>query len=539
MPSRWYRSSKLAVWALFAFAGCSVLARCLYQVIAHGWVWSGAFGYTADGMQYLGFVREASRHLLIGNPFATEVGTRVFLHPMLGLSGGLAWLGLPIPYAFALWMPVGVISVVWGATRAVESAIPASESGPRIVALILGLGYAFRPDQLGHIPLGLKERLSFSVAEGDAWPMRLLFGWPLGAVSTGLLAVVLAGYWTKRTGPTRSGTPWLLCIGAFLCSWIQPWPGLTLIAAVVAAELVSRIPGVLSNGVPRPTGWRTPALLLASATCPLIYYALLDRLESGWALSGVQLVALTHGTPWWALWLPLAPLLLLAPLAWRTTTRDFRLVMLTTWSLAGLLGGTLILESELGNVPQHMLRGLSIPLATLSVIGVAHATRSWPGASRVAISGITLLALVVIPGTMRLGTELSDTMNPVNQRFIAPGEAEAFKAISNSQRAGGVLAPGPLGAMVPWRTGRVPWVGHRNLTPDYNLRSSQQSAYVNGFGLGASTAETQKFFKSHGFAFVLIPCSLPVGTRLNLIKRLGGQVARTQRFECAYLLTLR
>ena len=529
----------MAVWSVFILAGCSVLARVAYQVAAHGWIWSGAFGYTADGMQYLGFVREASRHVLIGNPFADQVGQRVFLHPMLAISGGLAWAGLSIPYAFALWVPVGAIALAWGATKVVESSIPTTAAGARITALALALGYAFRPDQLVHINLSLGKQISFSAAQGDAWPMKLLFGWPLGAVSTGLLALVIAGYLKRRGRNETSGPPILLSSGAFLCSWIQPWPGLTIIGAILGAELISRIPGVLSDRTKKPAGWTTPALVMSSAGIPIIYYGLMDRLSAEWHLSGAQLVEMTNGSSWWILWLPLAPLILVAPLAWRSESRDLRLVLLTTWSLAGLLGGTLMLLTGLGNVPQHMLRGLPIPLATLAVIGVAHATHSWPKAARTAISVVALLCLVVAPGLLRISTEQHDTVDPATHRFIQPGESDAFSWISSNPARGDVLAPGSTGAMVPWRTGRVPWVGHRNLTPDYLQRAALQSAFINGVGVGQSAIATRNFVSAHQIAFVLLPCQLPQATRDNLIGRLGPQVTQVIKFGCASVLTLR
>ena len=67
------RLDRFDVAVLVAFAAVSiwVLALDLWQVVAHGLVWTGTDGlYLVDQMQYVAWVREASHHVLASNLFA-------------------------------------------------------------------------------------------------------------------------------------------------------------------------------------------------------------------------------------------------------------------------------------------------------------------------------------------------------------------------------------------------------------------------------------------------------------------------------------
>jgi hypothetical protein len=539
MSAPWYRPAKILVWALFLVGACSILARCAYEVLVDGRIWSGAFGYTADVMQYLAFVRESSEHVLIGNSFAPQTDNRAFLNPVIAISGFLARAGVPIPWAFAIWVPLGAVCLAWGTTRVVEAAFPESQPGKRIIALALGLGYAFRPDLVMNLDLAPAKRLSLVAAEGDAWPMKLMFGWPLGALSVGLMAAVFAAYWKRRSASDPSGTPWLLIAGGFLCAWIQPWPGITLIGAVLVAELAARVPRVMTKGSVSPVGLLTPALIIGAAAVPVAYYAVLDRLDPGWHLSGVQLVALNKGAPWWVLVVPMAPLLVGAAFALLLPTRDMRWTTLVSWATVALSGAVLIQVTEVGNMPQHMIRGLAIPLAVLSVLGVGWATRNWTNSAQASVALIALLALVVVPGLTRLRTEMRDSVDPGTNRFLNPGEDAALAWIAKDAGSGEVVAAGPIAAMVPWRTGRLPWAAHRNLTPDFPGRSADQWQYLYGVGRGSSAAATQNFFGSNHFALILLPCRFSPAAKKSLTLRLGPLIKSEEKFGCASVLTLK
>ncbi|MBV9465283.1 MAG: hypothetical protein JO206_08535, partial [Solirubrobacterales bacterium] len=56
---------ELAVLAAFAAVSVWVLALDLWQVVAHGLVWTGTDGFfVIDQLQYLAWIRDASHHLL-------------------------------------------------------------------------------------------------------------------------------------------------------------------------------------------------------------------------------------------------------------------------------------------------------------------------------------------------------------------------------------------------------------------------------------------------------------------------------------------
>ncbi|MGB9184205.1 MAG: hypothetical protein WCB67_09060, partial [Solirubrobacteraceae bacterium] len=61
---------ELALLALFALMSLWVVGLDLWQVVAHGAVWTGTDGFfIVDQMQYLAWIQSASHHLLVSNLF--------------------------------------------------------------------------------------------------------------------------------------------------------------------------------------------------------------------------------------------------------------------------------------------------------------------------------------------------------------------------------------------------------------------------------------------------------------------------------------
>ena len=81
-----------------------VLALDLFQVVAHGRVWTGTDGvYLVDQMQYLAWIQSASHHLLSANLFVLRGTPADYLQPAVAISAALTALGVaPVAVAAAV-----------------------------------------------------------------------------------------------------------------------------------------------------------------------------------------------------------------------------------------------------------------------------------------------------------------------------------------------------------------------------------------------------------------------------------------------------
>ncbi len=86
-----------------------VLALDAWQVVAHGRVWTGTDGvYIVDQLQYLAWIRDASKHLFASNLFVLRPTPADYFQPAVALSGGLSALGVVPWLSLLLWKPVAV-----------------------------------------------------------------------------------------------------------------------------------------------------------------------------------------------------------------------------------------------------------------------------------------------------------------------------------------------------------------------------------------------------------------------------------------------
>src|SRR5436305_9567679 len=100
---------ELAVLVAFAAVSLWVLGLDVWQVVAHGRVWTGTDGvYIVDQMQYLAWIREASTHVLAANMFVLRPTPADYFQPSVLISGALSALGLPLTLSLLLWKPVAV-----------------------------------------------------------------------------------------------------------------------------------------------------------------------------------------------------------------------------------------------------------------------------------------------------------------------------------------------------------------------------------------------------------------------------------------------
>src|SRR5258706_7785211 len=85
---------ELSVLAAFGLVSVWVLAVDLFQVVAHGRVWTGTDGvYLVDQMQYLAWIQSASHHVLSANLFVLRGTPADYLQPAVAISGALTALG--------------------------------------------------------------------------------------------------------------------------------------------------------------------------------------------------------------------------------------------------------------------------------------------------------------------------------------------------------------------------------------------------------------------------------------------------------------
>src|SRR5947209_4963131 len=84
---------ELAMLGVFGLLSLWVIAVDLWQVIAHHRVWTGTDGvYIVDQMQYLAWIRDASRHFLTSNLFVVQPTTADYFQPAVTISAGLTAL---------------------------------------------------------------------------------------------------------------------------------------------------------------------------------------------------------------------------------------------------------------------------------------------------------------------------------------------------------------------------------------------------------------------------------------------------------------
>ena len=129
---------ELVVLAVFAATSVWVLALGLWWTITGGRIWTGVNGvYVQDVTQYLAWIRDASRHVLVSDLFVLRLSPHDYLQPAIAISGGLVAIGMAPWLALALWQPVAV----GGTFIAIRSLVHGqlSERLGRRAALVLAL----------------------------------------------------------------------------------------------------------------------------------------------------------------------------------------------------------------------------------------------------------------------------------------------------------------------------------------------------------------------------------------------------------------
>ncbi len=537
--------AEVAIFLAFALLASWTLALLLKHVIADGAIWTGSDGlHVSDQMQYIAWIRQASQHLLISNPYRLSPTPATFLQPGILISGLLVALGMSPTLAYLLWAPVAALCLFFAVRAYVHRTVP-GVSGQR-AAIVLGLFFVSTAAYLsGTLGINGANRLYLLALSFDMWPGSWLWGYAFTVLAVAAIPAALLFYERdRRAGRTGLTAP---AIG-MLSSWFQPWQGATLLCTVMVTELVllgaSR--GPLGRRLDRKrftARLRVPAIdrrvlaLLAvtvSATAaPLAYYTLLGHFDPSWSLANsanklsAWPVAIILAT--------IAPLALPAVLAYRLGPVTFQQVAVRAWPLVGLGLYWITALTHVGTFPIHFFQGLTIPLAILAVIGVSsHVRIRRPFGALAAAGAVALLTVPAVAWELdgarsTVDASGSSSDGPPNPYFLTAGESQALAFVRDDKRPGGVLTPLYLGQMIPAQTGRRTWVGAISWTPDFSSRVAVADRLFDG---GMSASQAVAFVRSTSARYVVVDCQ----HRADMASLLAPIVRDIRRFGCASVL---
>ena len=480
---------RFELWVLVAFAAVSVfvLALDLWRVAFDGAIWTGTDGvYIVDQLQYLAWIRDASHHVLVSNLYVLRNTPADYFQPAVAISGGLTALGIPSWLALLLWKPIAVAAFFFGVRAYARRSL--SGLWPRRVALVLALFFG-----------------SFTIVEGDVsvlgdlFPGFLSWGYVFGLLALAAMVWALVVYDDARGNGRRLWLPGAL--GA-LATLLHPWNGELLVALVVAAELV-----LLARRRYTREHLRLMAATLIGTGVPLVYYAILGKVDINWKLAQI---ASKHAFPFWEIALAIAPLLLPAIVAYRTRPATFLAAVTRMWPLAAfaifLLSGT-----SLGATPLHAFQGITVPLAVLAVEGLQLV--GWQRLRRPVLVGAVAVGLFTIPATAKELAFAHTLAAPTqgNANFITRDEHAALTYLAHSKIRGAVMTQPYLGAAVPGKTGRRTYVGDCLWSEPncWGLTLVTQAL----FGGRTTPAAARSLIVSSGVRFVLADCTTTADMR--------------------------
>jgi hypothetical protein len=499
---------ELATLGTFAVLSLWVLGLDLWQVIVHGQAWTGTDGvYVVDQMQYLAWIKDASRHFLGSNMFVAHSTPADYFHPALVVSAGLTALGVAPWVSLLLWKPVAVLCAFFAVHAFAGATLP--DRWPRRAALLLALFFG-----------------SFSVVGGDFSVVGDLFlgflswGYTFGLLAVALLVFALLAYDRARRTGRRVWLPALLGATAGL---LHPWQAELLIVIVLGAELAMwRATGR------RPRVGRLPLTTLVVTAIPLLYYAILGQADPYWSLARQNM---KHSFSIGTIALALAPLLVPALFAYRGRTRSFMSAIMRTWPVAAVAIWGLS-ATHVGATPLHAFDGIAIPLSVLAVEGAQRL--GFGRLPRPRLIGALAIALVTIPATAWLmhfaATLVAPT--PGNPNFVLADEQRALRYLASDPRPGAVLTRFYLGTVVPAETGRRTYVGNCLWSQPGCISRAYlvQQLFIGGIDPAAS----RSLVRSTGARYVLADCS--ASPALNVA--LTPMTASVTRFGCASVYEL-
>jgi hypothetical protein len=349
---------------------------------------------------------------------------------------------------------------------------------------------------------------------GDMMPTWLSWGYPFGLIAVALVVFALLGYERARQASRVAWVPGVL--GA-LASTLHPWQGELLILILVLCEAVRWRENLSLRRL------RLPVLTATLTGLPLVYYLLLGHLDLSWNLARQ---ASRHSFSLWSIVLGIAPLGVVALLAFRGRPRNFLELMLRIWPLAAVAIYVLS-ATGLSATPLHAFNGITVPLAVLAVVGVART--NWPVVPRPGWIASLAVLLATVPANAYAMAIAPSQVKPTtgNGNFITHGERNAISYLKHNPAHGGVLTQFYLGEVVPGRTGRQVLVGDCLWSePRCMPRSEAADALFEG---QMSRVRARAFVRRTQARFVLASCQ----PHVDLGRLLGPIVSSVRRFGCA------
>jgi hypothetical protein len=494
----------LSVLAVFSLVSLAVVALDLWQVVVHGWVWTGTDGvYIVDQMQYVAWIKDASQHFLVSNLFVLRSTPHDYFQPAVVISGALTALGMAPWLSLLLWKPVAVGAFFFGTRAYMRRSLPGL--WPRRTALVLALFFGSFTNVYGN----------FSVL-GDLFPGFLSWGYVFGVMALAGMVWSLVCYQDALASGRRLWLPGLL---GGVSTLLHPWNGELLIALVVAAEALMWL---LDRRLDR-RHLELAAFTIGGTAVALVYFAILGKADLSWKLAQV---ASKHAWSFWSIAIAVLPLVLPAVVAYRRRPKTFLDAVTRTWPLAAfaifVLSGT-----SIGATPLHSFQGITIPLAVLAVEGLQ--ALGWGRLRHPIVAGAVLVALFTIPTTvdeLRIARTLA-APTPNNANFIKHGESSALNYLAKDPMSGSVLTRSYLGAAVPGETGRHTYVGDCLWSEPGCLSLTQDMQTL--FQGSMTPAAAQKFVLNSGARFVLADCQ----TTADLRTLLRPIIRSVHGFGCA------
>lgn len=496
-------------------------------------------GLVADQLQYLGWIRSASEHLVIQNVWDVgEPGTSYFLHPGFLLSGLLVKAGLePGPAYQLLWKPVALAFVFFGFLAYMRRMLPAGTR--RHAGLVIALFYVSPLAAIVGLanidPNRLKGQVEFM--SGEMFPGLWMWGYMMTAIAVALVPLALLAAERARIPARRApgrGVAWYVAWGAaaaFFMSWLQPWQGVVLLMTLGGVEAWRwRREGRPSFGrLARSLG-----PIAVAGVIPLAYYYWLSKADPSWELAGHVNSTRVGNWPWYAWAIGLLPIAIPVWWGYRTPARDWQDRAMRLLPAAMLLEYWIIYLTQAGTFPFHSVQGASIPIAILAVQGVAArrtSLPSWMTRRSVLWAGVVL---VTLPGVINKLNIIREEVHKGGEPFfVERGERQALDYMERSPVRGGVMAPIYSGLLIPAYTGRHTWLGQISWTRDYDRRVTDAYALLTG-GMGRAQA-IRLVRGARGVIFVFGDC---VGNRVDLEPLLRGYLSDVRRFGCASVYQL-
>jgi hypothetical protein len=506
---------ELLVLVTFLSVSVWVLALDLWQVIVHGRVWTGTDGfYLVDQMQYLAWIREAAHHLLASNLFVLRPTPADYFQPAVAISGGLSALGVAPWLSLLLWKPVAVIAAFYGVREYAHRSLEGTWT--RRAALALGLFFGSVTIVYGTVGI-----------LGDLFPAFLSWGYTFGLLALATMLFALLAYERAR-GRVVSGSgyrsAWVPALLGALSSSLHPWQGELLILIVIGTELLlwQRGPGAVRN-------LALPALTIALTGIPLVYYAILGRVDLSWQLARV---ASKHSFSLATILLALVPLLVPALVAYRGRPRSFLAAATRIWPAAALLIYVLS-ATNVSATPLHAFEGITIPLSVLAIEGLRRARAGRLPAARVlAVLAVAIATIPAIVIQLRAAEPIV-APSPGNANFITSDEHAALRFLARDRELGGVFSRFYLGTVIPAETGRRTFVGDCLWSQPGCTQHAQIAEMVLNGALPAAVARW--FVTQIGAHFVLTDCQ----TRPDMDEVLAPVTESVHRFGCAAVYALR